>query len=854
MATPETQPSTPAEWREYANSVRLAQIPTTYSFSEDRSAEIYSLRDVLIDASSTFLGSKASSVSVFADVLVFSGEETVIKIPDCGVFMLYTRVITASSPIRLVLKPETKSDCVVMIYASVLDQPVSYTYKLHDPVNVALGSGSQNVGIALEMEHGKIKESYMSSYNDLDGHPKEFAENLRTQLRIASVFFWRQPAIAISLTSHVACATSQTESESLLNAQSLALGQQLAAQALTGPNMSYAPVLPVTSYMATLSDAIATASAFEEQYHRFQDRKLALEDRMAAWGTMLDHAEGATDMHRSLRQSAYEKYQNACDIVLNSNQQFRLDQITLDDKKLAFKIGIDEWKEKMKLEAAFKILTAIISKLFAHFPNSNTFHSQVICFNGILLGFAIAIGAICIGDGAASASAPAEAESAIQAVVEAESLTQSVGRILKSDTVKKLKNCVMMTAKLYSSMSKTVEQIKNLGNDPTGKTGDDDGQVDGDLNSLVAIASWDKWQLESDEQLEFAIEQKINGAAEYRLALRQHAINGKLLAQAHAQAIKAGQEYVQAELAYNLSQRDMESLKKLKEEYKDEEEQFRKAEAMFYDRLIALRTSVTIELRNLVWAYKFYALEDASINLDAQKPIEEYRVDELTIREKIDQANSRYAGDYQRKQWVSLLSVPAPDPSSLCGCMYVLTLLQSAFKFKVYPDELFLTGASSIVDSLKSNTHTASFTLVPSNPKIGSYKQDLSGPFIEGSHFRVHGLEVELVGARPRPTYLKRGTATVRIAISTSGIYSDIQDGQVFHFTSLPLQRIYAYEITEAGEKDDVVVHSTFPSTNHAEPPAFTQWTIRLKQPERLDLSGLTDVRLRWTGAANFAS
>ena len=129
----------------------------------------------------------------------------------------------------------------------------------------------------------------------------------------------------------------------------------------------------------------------------------------------------------------------------------------------------------------------------------------------------------------------------------------------------------------------------------------------------------------------------------------------------------------------------------------------------------------------------------------------------------------------------------------------------------------------------------------------------MAGPFIEGSHFRLDGLEVTLLGVKPNPEALHDKVAEVELSISTSGLYADIQyTGEIFHFTSQPSHKIFKYKIDENGEEAGVTVHATYPSTNHAEPTAFTQWTIQIKHPEKLDLTSLKGIRMAFSGKANF--
>lgn len=122
--------------------------------------------------------------------------------------------------------------------------------------------------------------------------------------------------------------------------------------------------------------------------------------------------------------------------------------------------------------------------------------------------------------------------------------------------------------------------------------------------------------------------------------------------------------------------------------------------------------------------------------------------------------------------------------------------------------------------------------------------------FVHGSHFRLDGLETFLNGVVPRPEAIHNGVTQVDIDISTSGIYADIQDGKIFHFTSLARKVLLSYDIKESGERGETSVHAIFPTKEHAEPTPFTQWTIKLRNPEKLDLTGLNEVDLRWSGHA----
>ena len=155
-----------------------------------------------------------------------------------------------------------------------------------------------------------------------------------------------------------------------------------------------------------------------------------------------------------------------------------------------------------------------------------------------------------------------------------------------------------------------------------------------------------------------------------------------------------------------------------------------------------------------------------------------------------------------------------------------------------------------MIQGLQSDSHTANFSLEPSTSPNDD--QSFASTFVEGSHFRLEGLEAVLRGVVPQPNVTQDGVVQVDLQILTSGAYADVQDGEIFNFTSLPRSVRFSYNLTESGDKGDTLIHASFPTEKYAEFTPFTQWTIKLLRPELLDLSGLTGVDLFWSGNARF--
>lgn len=57
-------------------------------------------------------------------------------------------------------------------------------------------------------------------------------------------------------------------------------------------------------------------------------------------------------------------------------------------------------------------------------------------------------------------------------------------------------------------------------------------------------------------------------------------------------------------------------------------------------------------MQNVFWAYKYYTLEDSSIALDSQKFAADYKQNMATIKLEMQNVESKYASDFQRKLYL----------------------------------------------------------------------------------------------------------------------------------------------------------------------------------------------------------
>ncbi|KAK8903975.1 hypothetical protein QC760_007413 [Botrytis cinerea] len=786
------QPNSPSGWQAFANEQAVASIPLQAARDVNQTSRIATFRGVFLD-SSKVLPHSMSRVNVYTDVLVLD-QTTIIAPNDNGTILIVSRVLTSNGPVTLTVPRGLTTTCVISIYTSVINQQITVATgdNTRRVVLDQIGTGKANAGVIVVFSQSGLQVEYQKFYPSTTS--KELQASLNTQLQIGLIQFWRNNSIAISLCSHVARISTRQRAYALINTQARALGQQLAGQAMAGKDMSYAPVLVLSRYKETTQVALNAATAFEQQFERFQDKAQSLDVHMQAWNVMLSQAINEYNMRVNMRNLALEKYESSVRTVTGCFQQFDNDVFALEFLRIAFEVGLNSWAFEQRLRAVFEILQATIT-------------------------FAIAVGQLCLGSPGGVVQGAAAGRQAIGAVVAAEKIAGQVNKILSSGTLQTLLDCIEALGTLYPSVDTIVRTLIQFGNNPNidiPTTGDISGtsQGDADAAAIVTMAAWDRWLLEVDDQMVFAVSQGIASASAYQLGLRKHAINGKQLAQAQAEAVKSGYEYIQAQMEVIRCSQDIADLQALKAGFVGQEAVYLEAKSMFYDRAMALRTNIVLSLRNMAWAYRYWALADSSITLDGQKPLVEYQQDLSTVIMELEHADSRWASDHQ------------------------------PFNYDIPSNTLPSNQGQSMINGIKSNDNTASFTLLT--------ERHLASQFVEGSHYRLSGMDPTLNGILPRPEAMQGGIVVVRLQITTSGIYSDIYNNQVFHFSSMPQVRRCSYDLYSDGTRGATRDEPIFETRDHAEPTPFTQWKIKLLNPEEVNLDGLNEINLRWRGRVRF--
>ncbi|RAL12818.1 uncharacterized protein BO97DRAFT_343662 [Aspergillus homomorphus CBS 101889] len=799
-----TQPNTPAQWQKFSQMKQVDDIPNHESKDEDN-AMGPTYRSIFLDGT-PILQQLPGYCEIYTDILALTEPEIQMSADELTDLEVNARVITADQPVHLNMSKSGAKKCVMVIYAAVLDQPISVSIEGDQRTELELGVDFGHLQAEIKFDDGKLEVYYSDRHGD--DQTSVYQAFLDTELRVALSVCWSYPAVAILICSFVAKSAATAGSHALSKAQAVSLGQQLAAHAMTGPDSYYAPTLTFDEYVVTLDSQRQAAENFQEQYEAFQAAKNQVDDAKAAGETLLATVQNEQSTRVNLQSQALAKYQAAADTVEACDKLLSDDEEELRHAKDRFENGLDEWIKRETFLAICTILGAV---------------------------FQFAAGIYAVGKGSGD---PAAVEKIVEDVEKAEKAAGAAEDvILGSKAFKGLWEYTKALGKLYPQIANVVTAVgkidrlgdhddidlPTLGGDVSGSDG-----TDADASLIMSLAAWDEWELDSDQQMEWATSQQnpaIDGASDYRLTLRKHAVHGRALAQAQAEAVKQGQEYVQATLMVLEANRDIEAIDELLAHYEEEKDAYAQAEAKFYDRYLQLRTTLVIQLQYVVDACRFYTLREPEIILDSQMSVDDITACIAELRGAMQDVDAQYANGYT-------LTTPT-----------------------TFSDELASNFPETVITGLKSSEqgYSATFTLLPiPGANYNPGPENYAYPFTGGFHYRLNGLEPRLIGVKPTPDAVHDGRAFVRFRIETSGSYSDLGydldtgGTKVWHFVSKLRQNRYVYEIDESGAWLRDVERATYDDHEHAQPPPFTLWKLTIENPEDLDLSTLEKLELHW--------
>ena len=417
---------------------------------------------------------------------------------------------------------------------------------------------------------------------------------------------------------------------------------------------------------------------------------------------------------------------------------------------------------------------------------------------GCVLAVGAAIALACVGSPAGVAGVTSAAKQAQALAAELKRLQETMSKIAKIiDTLKKISAALKTLAEIGEFIKKHVDAfaaVKRLE-----ETLDQLSQSD---TEPMTVRDWEVFQEDMRVLFQNPIELGVDGAVEYHKQLNILAIRGKDGCDTGLHFGLCGQAYQRQVWETQRDQADIEETEQQLARLADKNE-INFSTSLFYQRLRDdLRGRLVLAIRNLNATYRYFAL----------------------AQPRVSASMGHDAGDLTR-------------------------LLVQATEDIVDAKERFNPRPSQMKTQYEIDAPHALVRL--RDQRAVSFHIPMAGNFKGFFRVRVRELNVWLVGAR------HAANVPIYVAIATSGQYEDRLPDARFEFASLPMNLTFVYEYTDEGEDKDpngtpVTIRGRSDDALQAyyEPTPFTTWSLFLPRDynEKLDLSGLTKIRLEFEG------
>ncbi|HEY2494749.1 MAG TPA: hypothetical protein VGI33_17790 [Paenibacillus sp.] len=431
----------------------------------------------------------------------------------------------------------------------------------------------------------------------------QFSKLFMSVFQVACLFFESQPEIAIRQLNWLKVFTAQNKELNTLCVQSTSLLTILTAN--HGEN-TFVPLLDKELYRDEIAAFLAAAQQFEEQYHRYLDKNLAIADRKAAATLMLQHEQDTLLFKETLINQAIGNLRSAQDAVGSSMRQFEKQQHIVTIAKIDFEYGLKKYHYEQQMKLAFKMVTAI-------------------------LNFAESMGAIIGSGGTAAPGEIIDIINSLKEVIEAGGELASLAQTLK-ECMEKLNELVELINKIYALAAEISEASTDMDFPDELFKKIQETEWEMPKEDLTGEATWKVFQLKTAAALEDAIKKEIEGAREYLLSLDILAVYGQTLASNQVTIIRCSQELFRLLLEKHINQADLARLKEYIENLEGQESENEEMEQKLYQRYLDMKQILFVALANYKHAYKYWALRDSDVNPNILKDVSELKVDVATLQ------------------------------------------------------------------------------------------------------------------------------------------------------------------------------------------------------------------------------
>ncbi|KXY28651.1 hypothetical protein AT268_15350 [Bacillus cereus] len=467
----------------------------------------------------------------------------------------------------------------------------------------------RNKGVRLSDKDGTFTQEEITYVVPTPQFPKLFT----SVFQVACLFYEFQPDIAADQLNWLKAFTAQYKDLSSLCIQSTALLTILTAN--HGEN-TFVPLLDKDLYRDEIAAFLAAAQQFEEQYHRYLDRNLAIADRKAAAILMLQHEQDTLLFKETLINQAKDNLRSAQNAVESSLQQFEKQQHAVTIAKIDFEYGLKKYHYEQQMKMAFKMLTAV-------------------------LNFAESIGSIIATGGTAAPGEIIDIINSLKEVIEAGGQLAALAQSLK-ECMEKLNELVELINKIYALTAEISKASTDMDFSEELLKKIQENEWELPKEDLTGEATWKIFQLKIAAALEDAIKKEVEGAREYLLSLDILAVYGQTLASNQVTIIRCSQELFRLLLEKHINQADLARLKDYIKNLEGQESENEEMEQKLYQRYLDMKQILFVALANYKHAYKYWALRDSDVNPNILKDVSELKVDVATLQKDCMEALKQF--------------------------------------------------------------------------------------------------------------------------------------------------------------------------------------------------------------------
>lgn len=532
----------------------------------------------------------------------------------------------------------------------------------------------------------------------------------------------------------------------------------LAELNLEGAQLNFVPVLNAQTYKEVAVGFVTALKAFEDNYNYFDAAVNNKEDQLKYGQLMLDNLKTSQSFTARLIAQAENNMRIAENALENTQKNMRDASLAATFAGGDFSVGIKVWEAKEKLSAAFSICTAVIT-------------------------FAPLMGRMFMGDASAAGSAgaaAAQAASAANAGVKALSAWEKFNKIM--DMLAKSMENLTKVGRLLGGLSVFINKVRKAAEKISQAEQIGDFVIPSSDN-ITAQTEWNIFKEQVDSMMAFVVEQGIDGARAYRLALVTLSIYGKAQAEAQAALLQVTQEAARLYLQQAADLEMETTIKKYLASLKDDQQSYSKAKYDAFVMIMNIKRNMFNAERNYTRAYKYWALRESTITPSILKTANDLLID-------VGRMNLDYA-------------------DALAG-------------FDRIPQDFGnQTGSNATVEI----TSADSLKLFKETGNI-NFAININDPFLKSwNRVRITRIRVWLYGLP---------TTEVELTISNSGQYADRNGANTYRFSSKPTELNFSYN-EAAGQVSGIIMDGEIASEltgKYFEPTPYTEWNISVPKTD----------------------